>query len=44
MYENKVLRRLFGPKRKEVVGSWGRLHKEELHNLYPSSNIFGVVK
>jgi hypothetical protein len=34
IFENRVLRRIFGPKRKEVAGSWSRLHNEELHNLY----------
>jgi hypothetical protein len=33
MYENRVLKRVFGPKREEV-GGWKRLHNEELHNLY----------
>jgi hypothetical protein len=37
--ENRVLRRIFGPKREEVVGDWRRLHSEELHNLYASLNI-----
>jgi hypothetical protein len=32
--ENRVLRRIFGPKREEVAGGWRRLHNEELHNLY----------
>jgi hypothetical protein len=32
--ENRVLRRIFGPKSEEVVGGWRRLHNEELHNLY----------
>jgi hypothetical protein len=32
VFENRVLRRIFGPKREEVVGDWGRLHNEELHN------------
>jgi hypothetical protein len=31
-----MLRRIFGPERKEVAGGWGRLHNEELHNLYTS--------
>jgi hypothetical protein len=44
VYENRVLRRIFGPKREEVVGGWRRLHNEELHNLYPSPNIVGVIK
>jgi hypothetical protein len=39
MYENRVLRRIFGPKREEVVGSWRKLYKEELHNLYASPRI-----
>jgi hypothetical protein len=33
MFENRVLRRIFGPKRDEVIGGWGKLHNEELHNL-----------
>jgi hypothetical protein len=44
MFENRVLRRIFGPKKKEVVRGWRRLHNEELHNLYPSSNIIRVIK
>jgi hypothetical protein len=42
--ENRMLRRLFGPKREEVAGGWRRLHKEELHNLYASPNIIRVIK
>jgi hypothetical protein len=34
MFENRVLRKIFGPKREEVAGGWRRLHNEELHNLY----------
>jgi hypothetical protein len=37
MFENRVLKRIFGPKREEVVGDWRRLHSEELHNLCASS-------
>jgi hypothetical protein len=37
--ENRVLRRMFGPKREEVAGGWRRLQIEELHNLYTSENI-----
>jgi hypothetical protein len=37
VFENKVLRRVFGPKREEVVGDWRKLHSEELHNLYAAS-------
>jgi hypothetical protein len=36
VFENRVLRRMFGPKRDEVTGEWGKLHSEELHNLYKS--------
>jgi hypothetical protein len=39
MFENKVLRRIFGSKGEEVAGGWRRLHNEELHNLYTSQNI-----
>jgi hypothetical protein len=41
VFENRVLRRIFGSKREEVVGGWRRLHNEELHNLYTSPNIIG---
>jgi hypothetical protein len=43
-FENRELRRIFGPKREEVAGGWGRLHNEELHNLYHSLNIIRVDK
>jgi hypothetical protein len=36
VFENKVLRRIFGPKRDIVMGGWRKLHNEELHNLYSS--------
>jgi len=39
-----VLRRIFGPKRKEVTGEWRTLHNEELNDLYSSSNIIGVIE
>ena len=39
VFENRVLRRIFGPKRDEVTGEWGKLHNEELNNLYFSPNI-----
>jgi hypothetical protein len=39
VFEDRVLRRIFGPKREEVAGGWRRLHNEELHNLYASPNI-----
>jgi hypothetical protein len=35
MFENKVLRRIFGPKGTVIAGGWRRLHNEELHNLFP---------
>jgi hypothetical protein len=38
VFENSVLRRIFGPKRDEVTGDWRKLHNEELHNLYSSPN------
>jgi hypothetical protein len=42
--ENRVLRRIFGPKREEVAGGWRRLHNEELLNLYTSPNIIRVIR
>jgi hypothetical protein len=42
--ENRVLRRIFGPKRGEVTGEWRRLHNEELNDLYSSPNIVRVIK
>jgi hypothetical protein len=44
VFENKVLRRIFGPKRDEVTGEWRRLHNKELYALYSSSNIIRVIK
>jgi hypothetical protein len=44
VFENRVLRRIFGPKRDEVTGEWRNLHSEELHNLYSSSNIIWQIK
>jgi hypothetical protein len=44
VFENKVLRRIFGSKREEVVGGWRGRHNEELHNLYASPNIGRVIK
>jgi len=44
MFENRVLRRIFGPKRDEVTGEWRKLHNEELNDLYCSPNIFRVIK
>jgi hypothetical protein len=44
MYENRVLRKIFGPKRDEVTGEWIRVHNEELCDLYSSLNIIRVIK
>jgi hypothetical protein len=44
VFENRVLRRIFGPKRTEVTGEWIKLPNEELHNLYCSSTIVRVIK
>jgi hypothetical protein len=44
VFENMVLRRIFGPKRSEVTVEWRRLHNEELDNLYCLQNIIRVVK
>ena len=44
MFENMVLRRIFGPRRDEVTGEWRRLHKEELNDLYSSPNIVRVIE
>jgi hypothetical protein len=42
--ENRVLRRIFGPKSEEVAGAWRRLYNEKLHNLYVSPNIIRMIK
>jgi hypothetical protein len=43
VFENRMLRRMFGPKRDEVTGEWGKLHNEELNNLY-SPSVIRVIK
>jgi hypothetical protein len=43
VFENRVLRRIFGPRRDEVTGEWRKLHNEELHNLYSSPNIIRQI-
>jgi hypothetical protein len=43
-FENRVLRRIFGPQRDEVTGEWRKLHNEELHDLYSSPTIVQVIK
>jgi hypothetical protein len=44
VFENRVLRRVFGPKRDEVTGEWRKLHNEELNDLYCSPNVVRVIK
>jgi hypothetical protein len=44
IFENRVLRRIFGPKRDEVTGEWRKLHNEELHDLYSLPNIIRIIK
>jgi hypothetical protein len=44
VFENRVLRKIFGPKRDEVIGGWRKLHNEELHNLYCSPSIIRIIK
>jgi hypothetical protein len=44
VFESRVLRRIFEPKRDEVTGGWRKLHNEELHGLYSSSSIVRVIK
>jgi hypothetical protein len=44
VFENRVLRRIFGPKTDKVTGEWRKLHNEELHDLYSSPNIVRVIK
>jgi hypothetical protein len=44
MFDNKVLRRIFGPKRDEVTGGWRKLRNEELRDLYSSPSIIRIIK
>jgi hypothetical protein len=44
VFENKVLRRIFGPKRDEVTGGWRKLHNEELRDLYSLPSIIRIIK
>jgi hypothetical protein len=44
VFENRVLRRMFGPKRNEVTGEWRKLHNEELRGLYSSPSIIRIIK
>jgi hypothetical protein len=44
VFENRVLRRIFGPKRDEVTGEWRKLHNKQLHDLYSSPSIIRILK
>jgi hypothetical protein len=44
LFQNRVLRRIFGPKRDEVMGWWRKLHNDELHDLYSSPSIIRIIK
>jgi hypothetical protein len=44
VFENRVLRRIFGPKRDDVTEGWRKLHNEELHGLYSSPDIIREIK
>jgi len=44
VFENRVMRRIFGPNRDEVTREWRKLHNEELNDLYPSPTIVQVIK
>jgi hypothetical protein len=44
LFENRVLRKIFGPKRDAATGGWRKLHNEELHNLYSAPSIIKMIK
>jgi hypothetical protein len=44
VFENRVLRRVFGPKRNEMIGEWKKLRNEELHDFYSSPSIIRIIK
>jgi hypothetical protein len=44
VFENRVLRRIFGPKRDEVTGDWRKLHNKEFHDLYSPPSIIRIIK
>jgi hypothetical protein len=43
VFENRVLKKIFGPKRDELTGEWRKLHKEELRDLYTSPSIIRII-
>jgi hypothetical protein len=43
VFENRMLRRIFGPKRDDVTGEWRKLHNEKLHDLYSSPSIIRII-
>jgi hypothetical protein len=43
VFENRVQRRIFGPKRNEVTGGWRKLHNDEIHNLYSSRSVIRII-
>jgi hypothetical protein len=43
VFENRVLKSIFEPKRDEVTGGWRKLHSEDLHNLYSSPNVIKII-
>jgi hypothetical protein len=43
VFENRVLRRVFGPKRDEIIGRWTKLHNDERHNLYSSPSVINMI-
>jgi hypothetical protein len=43
VFENRVLRRIFGPKRDEMTGGWRKLHNEELHHFHSAPNIIRII-
>jgi hypothetical protein len=44
VFENRVLRRIFGPKREEVTGDWRKLYNEEFYKFYSSANVIRTIK
>jgi hypothetical protein len=44
VFENRVLKRIFGPKKDEVMGGWKKLHNKDLHDFYSSARLTGIIK